>query len=331
MMSLAGKFAVCKLIPNAELPSSTIKRGKNGSCEATAFFMDSSGHSTFILPLDLNFASQEDLDLFLASKTISPSPINQVKNNLDESESGDIVDDSEKTASEDDEMGGENYDCDVSLIGFEARCSSSNDDMGKIVVVEAINVLATSVKGRCVTFEVEVTVRATNANTRNRQPEKVDGYSSILYVDIEVTPVFTVTKNAGSAGTLHYTALELGAIPDQMLRESSSSRIKETRLDPISVRLALSQAFVISVNSVSGTTTGTTLISLSIRHSNLHREPVVINNIAIHPGSSRYENFGPERGSFASKYSVSKSAGMLGYLMLFGSCLTSFACPIHTE
>jgi hypothetical protein len=130
-----------------------------------------------------------------------------------------------------------------------------------------------------------------------------------LKVGIEVTPVLTFKNDfkdpGGVVGAAALMALELGAIPDHMQKESSA-RIHETRLNSVSLELALSPAFFISVNSVPGGTMGSTLISLTVRHSNLHREPVTVNNLAIHPGSSRYETQSTERGKPASKYSVSK-------------------------
>eukprot|EP00536_Pseudo-nitzschia_multiseries_P008163 jgi/Psemu1/319315/estExt_fgenesh1_pm.C_2030010 len=92
--------------------------------------------------------------------------------------------------------------------------------------------------------------------------------------------------------------LELAAIPDQMqcnknynaAHKSTNNRVQEARLEPVSVDLVLTNAFTISVKSLSGSNrrAGNNLISLTIRHSKTHDLPVTITNIDLHPGHSRH-------------------------------------------
>ena len=306
-MSLVNGFSVSTLTLSTKGRNGSppvITTSSNGLLQAAAFFVDSSGHSTFILPLDLKFASQEDLDLFLSSNCIRPPPMSKVtdrKGTNDDSNEEGKNDASGHFASKTDDSS----TSDKAFIGFEARCSS-DDRYGKSVVVEAITILATSVENLSVCFETEVTVRASGKDAQQRKSNSEE--PTTLKVNIEVTPVLTFRKETsdpgGVMGTSQVIALELGAIPDHMQNESSE-RIQEIRLNSISLGLALSPAFTISVKSVSGGAMGRTMISLTVRHSNLHREPVTLSNLAIHPGSSKYEMMSSERGKQSGRYSVS--------------------------
>jgi hypothetical protein len=192
---------------------------------------------------------------------------------------------------------------DKAFIGFEARCSS-DDHFGKTVVVEAITILATSFENLSVYFETEVTVRASSKGVQQRKNNSEE--PSTLKVNIEVMPVLTFRKETNDQGgaASQLMALELGAVPDHMQKESSA-RMHEIRLNSVSLELALSPAFTISVKSVPGGSMGRTMISLTVRHSNLHREPVTLSNLAVHPGSSKYEIMSLERGKQSGRYSVS--------------------------
>lgn len=293
-MNLAKSFAACTLAPNTKskngIPPS-IKVGPNGKFQAMSFFIDSSGHSNIILSLELRVSSQEDLGLILSSGSIVPKPSNIVP-----------------TDGQENEAGGPDLAADNSFIGFEAR-SSSLDKPTKVVVVEAISILSTSVKDLVISFDTEVTVRAFDQDQALKN-FRDDTQDSSVVATLQITPVLTVKKvsssNSDYMGLPDLTALELGAIRDHMQKESST-RLQETRLEPLLLDITLAHAFTISVKSIQGPTLGNTMVSLTLRHSNLHREVVTISNIAIHPGHSRYETV-PDgnRRNVGSKYSVSE-------------------------
>lgn len=295
-MSLAKSFVACVLSPTTRskngLPP-VIKADASGKFHTTSFFIDSSGHSNVFLPLELKFASKEDLDLILSSNSIVPKPLNLVAEH--DNGAGAIV--GEPVANSE-----------TSFIGFEAR-SASIGRSPKVAVVEAISIISTSIKDLVVTFETEVIVRASMQDQASKRSRDESGSSTVL-ASIEITPVLTVKKDSKSEGGYlelpDLMALELGAIQDHMQMESSA-RVQETRLEPLMVDITLTHAFTISVKSVQGSSLGNTLVSLTIKHSNLHREAVTISNIAIHPGHSRYETSSESPGrSIGSKYSVSK-------------------------
>lgn len=68
-----------------------------------------------------------------------------------------------------------------------------------------------------------------------------------------------------------------------------SSHTSQHKVIPPTLIVDLLPALFVSVKEISGDalTTGVTLVSLGIYHSNLHNEPIAITNIALHPGHSR--------------------------------------------
>lgn len=303
MSSLVKSFGACKLTPNVKSKdgmTGSIKVGPGGTYTTTSFFIDSSGHSTFVLPLDLKAETQEDLETILSSNSIVPPPSNLVRDRQTEGVDPPSAMESDSVAASTEES---------SFVGFEAR-SSTIDGSANAIVVEAISVLSTSVRDHVVTFETEVTVRASAFDKTPKKSLDETKHSSIT-TKLEVTPMLTLRKDAKTrAGSLpevpNLLALELGAIPDHMQKESSA-RVHEARLEPVSLDLTLTHAFTISVKSFQSPSLGSTMVSLTIRHSNLHRELVTINNIAIHPGHSRYETLSKaEQNKHGSKYAVSE-------------------------
>lgn len=81
-MALSDAFESCKVEPLTEGNdgnSKHIESDSNGGWKTTSFFIDSSGHSTFDLPLEMSFDSKEKLDEFLKSKCLNPAPKNLVE------------------------------------------------------------------------------------------------------------------------------------------------------------------------------------------------------------------------------------------------------------
>lgn len=85
-----------------------------------------------------------------------------------------------------------------------------------------------------------------------------------------------------------FMALGLVAIPDANI--DNNVKIPKVRLSPVRISIFLTNAFNVQVQSVGGLTqqVGSTLVSLTIRHSKTHTFPVTITNISFHPGHSRH-------------------------------------------
>jgi hypothetical protein len=293
-MTLPKIFAGCSFAPatkdKAGNPTS-INPSPIGTWKITSFFIDSSGRSSFPLPLELQFSSKEDLDVFLAANCLDPAPENLIEENDKEEKQDDTSPQSE------------------SSVGFEVK--SYSVDESKAVVVEGITIHSCSINDLTVCFETEVTVRASNHEYGVSQEGSgvVDPHNLNVLSNLEISPVLTIKKINQKQGSMDFPdlmALELGAIPDHMQKESSA-RVQETRLSSMALDVTLTHAYTIAVKSTEGSTLGNTLISLSIRHSNSHSEPVTITNIAMHSGHSRYEIISQtNRGMPGGQYSVSK-------------------------
>ena len=195
-----------------------------------------------------------------------------------------------------------------SAVGFEVK--SYSVDESKAVVVEGVKILSCLVEELTVCFQTEVTVRASNHHYESQGDlGVVEPHRLNVLTNLEITPILTIKKMnrlQDSMDVPDLMALELGAIPDHMQKESSA-RVHETRLSSMALNVTLTHAFTIVIKSFQGPSLGNTLISLSIRHSNSHSEPVTISNIALHPGHSWYETFSKSNRSITgAQYSVSK-------------------------
>lgn len=313
-MSLEKVFASCSFAPatkDKDGKSTNINPSPIGTWKTTSYFIDSSGRSNFVLPLELNFASKEDLDVFLAAKCLNPAPKNvpetkparksfrppasfqaQSTSFFLDPVAKESADASKEEKVEEDEGKKEESTSQQSesVVGFEIKSYSVDDT--KDVLVEAVKILSCSVEELTVCFQTEVTIRASNHQyDDSSESGQVDPQRLNVLTNLEITPILTTKKIEQKRDSLdipNLMALELGAIPDHMQKESSA-RVHETKLDSMALNVTLTHAFIIRVKSIQGPSLGNTLISLTIRHSNSHPEPVTISNIAFHPGHSQYE------------------------------------------
>jgi hypothetical protein len=275
-MALSKSFASCKFAPataDKTGNSTCITLTPIGSWKTTSFFIDSSGRSTFDLPIFLTFNSQEDLNEFLASKCLDPAPKNLVES--------DKTDANDTPAPETE-----------SSLGFEVKSYSVDEE--KSVVVESVVVRECAVEELAVRFDLEVTVRASNHQYEpsNDDSSMVNPNDLSVVTNLEIVPVLTIRDkpNEKDASSVPDSmALELAATPDHM-HKAKKARVTETRLTAMALNLTLTHAFTISVKSVDGPSIGNTLISLTIRHSNSHPETVTISNICKSISNVRLTN-----------------------------------------
>ena len=336
---------ISKLVTEVTAATSTLPPSSQ-NFKTTSFFIDSSGRSSFSLPLQLAFTSQEALNTFLASKCLNPSPT--------EGDGTDDIQQDNKDSPNEEEVS--------SSVGFEVQ--SYSVDETKPVVVEGVRILQTWVTDLNVCFETEVTLRALNhgANNRSSDGESLSNdlgdeskhnedyddpfQESLLFnvlTNLEITPVLTTKKNDKTKDTKadddvpDLLALELGAIPDHMQKESTARKNQENRLSSMQLNVTLTHAFTISVKSVQsgGASLGQTLVSLTIRHANSHTEQVTISNIALHPGHSRYETTKSVKtpgGHYSiSEYNKYLDCGLQCYLSLSALYLSqlTYAPSLH--
>jgi hypothetical protein len=319
-------FANCKVTPalvnKITGKPTSILPSPIGTWKTTSFFIDSSGRSSFTLPLELTFASKDELDVFLAAKCLLPPPICRIPvggtRTIESEDTGQRTDEKDQN-----DTGKSTSDASVSVseliasgasMALEVKSYSIDDS--KEVAVEGVTITSTTVDNLVISIRVLVTVRATFHESLTL-PKTPSGFSATGgtggdYIDrdprnfnvltnLEVTPILALhqkqkvvsrTDNGGANEILDLVALELAAIPDQM-HKSSRDRLREVRLSSLDFQVTLTHAFTIAVKSApspSGNTKmGSTLVSLTIRHANSHPEQVTITNIAIHPGHSRHD------------------------------------------
>jgi hypothetical protein len=281
----------------------------------TSFFIDSSGRSTFSLPLELKFSSKQKLDEFLAAGCLDPPPQNLVQ---DDDTRSDMA---------------------PSRLAFEVKSSPMEES--KEVSVEGVTIQSCSVDADslAIHFQLKVTVRAVLIDddvlssplspvafsASPRGSGSVGGAENFNFIidqeeehdvtpdstlptkalnvvaSLQIIPVLSIlkhhSKNSHSMNSddddtdlVELMALEMAAIPYKLLK-TTMDKVQEVRLSPMLLTLTLTHAFTISVKSVPGPNSpmGSTLVSLTMQHSNSHSETVTVTNIALHPGHSRQD------------------------------------------
>jgi hypothetical protein len=287
-MMVSQHFASCFLKPvvgKDPSSSSLIASTSAGTWKTSSFYLDSSGRSSISLPLELKFASKEALDEFLATKCIVPDPRNaSIKEAAPEQ--GDPAD---ADLTKDDTAGTTETNEEESSrwsFGIEAKVSLTFGTGEAIsAMVEDIKVEASKVEGESIYFDTEIVVRVSRAGGDRLEPDDESRVKTNLEVSAVLSEKVKVVKEDAIALESLKT-LNLGGFPD-LGQSSSQRRVCLTRLAPFALHVSLTHALSISVKSVNTQTMGKTLVSLTMRHSNTHTEPVTVTNIALHPGHSR--------------------------------------------
>lgn len=256
--NLPKRFSACSFSPvTSDIAASSKIISIDHGFQTTSFFLDSSGRSRFLLPLQVGCPSKEDVDAL----------------------------------------------ADVD-IRFEVKSMTKEDDE-KIVTVESLDVVSREVQGNSILITTQVVVRA---STKPVAPDSRRAFSKSIINE------FSMTKDAEEKNTeltsrcnLLVSALMVsqkknqpinhrGALPGLLALEmgggvvplaANQSPTLQTRLNPFLLTLNLTRALSISVTNVPGSSSGSTLVSLTMTHSNTHSEPVTVTNIALHPGHSR--------------------------------------------
>lgn len=276
------QFSGCSFVPitQTDLPTSIILSSDNdNSFSTTSYFLDSSGRTRFRILLELDCRCKERLESLLAAHVVSPAPTNYT---FPEHDVDDVLE--------------------PPTCALRIEVKSLTTYGTKIVTVEQISILSTTIHGEAsLHMDTEIVVRAatpvpmngplpknwstrdlyikTNYNSMSQEKEN-DTLSTRLEICAtlvtKVTPSATISSTHPPLGLL---ALESGSL--------SFPTSHHVRLTPIQLNLNMTSALCVSVRNVSGSSGGSTLVSLTIRHSNTHSEPVTITNIALHPGHSR--------------------------------------------
>lgn len=133
--------------------------------DITSFFVDSSGRSSFAVPLQMTFDNKKGLEELLVSKSFDPPPRNlvsegdQIDNGNDSNGNGESVCSRDKSSEALSPRSKKLKN--GASVSFEVNSVSSGCDDSTQVTVEGVSVLSCSVKNLVVTFQTKVTVRAT--------------------------------------------------------------------------------------------------------------------------------------------------------------------------
>ena len=303
-------FDGCKLEPVIVADNSTIVACPDVDEEGlpakqmystTSFYLDASGRSKMSLPLKFTFPSQEALDHFLANDCIHPVPENVVKDNQEEEGDGGGPfgggggDDGEQKTSlgfevttmmppvVDQPMDMAQGEASMKSVYSNASQAHSHSNAPHLLhqqqqraIVEGITVKSARIEGTSVFFDTQVIVRAAHHDS-----------SVLIQTRLKVVAVLSEQPRDPPS---QQSRMSYEGFPDFTLQTTlTASKVKHTRLEPFILNTILTDALAIDVTSVTGPTTGRTLVSLVMRHPNTHSEPVTITNIALHPGHSRLE------------------------------------------
>jgi len=267
-LSLSERFSSCSFTPVTKgvASFSPVIASAEGAWSATSYYLDSSGRSRFLLPLQLGCRAKEDVDRFLASKCLQPAPKN-VEQILEEEPSPPMY-----------------------SFRLEAQCHPVEEE-GAAVTVEGITILSTTVEGNSVLLDTEVIVRAPSQAASEKKQSKQAPKWGVVMTRLEVTAVLANRQEQRRPVVSGLVALELGggSRPFTGPTRQTSNTHSQTRLGPLSIDLSMTHALKLSAKSVGGTSHGNTMVSLTMKHSNTHQEPVTITNIAMHPGHSRQD------------------------------------------
>lgn len=242
-------FSKCKL---------EVKFQDEGKTSTTnSYYLDSSGRACLSLPLLLIFPNEDLLKKSLDANCFHPKPL------YDKHEEISITLKPDETQS--------------SSIFIDAKVALTfGSGEAVLAIVEHVRVHSITVESSTLLlFETDVSVRVSNAG----------GESRASMTDIKVA--FEIAAVLQQRLPFHdddSTTTALKLLKNTMTKsiDPSSQNVKRTRTSPISMKALLTQALFVMVDSVSGPTSGETLLSVHIRHSCTHKEPVTITRIGIH-------------------------------------------------
>lgn len=278
-MTIEG-FSQCILTPVSSADGSNIELGADETWKTSSFFVDSSGRATVSLPMQLQFLSPQVLerisktgcfDTFLDKRESSAATIPPEDDTTGDGASSDAVSPPGPQAS----FG---IEAKVTLtFGTGEAITAAVED----VVIRSARVMEDDVTMR---FETEISVRVSRPDGgRFHAP-----LSSSVKTNLEVGAVLEEKVTAQSAKSMAAASLEAFSLGGfSTLRKLADHQTAlQTRVQPFALLVVLRHALAIEVCSVPSQVMGQTLVSLTVRHSEMHSEPVTITGIALHPGHS---------------------------------------------
>jgi hypothetical protein len=261
--------------------SFTLVQPSGSASKLQSFWGDSSGRSKVSLALKIDCPTKDDLDCLVDSGCIRPAPSRKLDSSSTEPSSEAAENDGPAERARP-------STCEY-LLRFQARCLPSEES--KTVAVEGVTIYSTTVNGQSLLFETEVVVRAASPPTTTN-PGQANTKSPSITSKLELTAVLLQRSLVTTplTATPSVFSLELGFGSPPSKTPSAVQGDKQAKLPPITFTLSLTRALDVSVECISGSSYGSTLVSLTMMHPNTHSEPVSITNIVLHPGHSRLKS-----------------------------------------
>ncbi|GAX26463.1 hypothetical protein FisN_1Lh710 [Fistulifera solaris] len=242
-----------------------------------SYYLDTSGRACLSVPLVLSFPTERCLKDTFNANCFYPRP------NYDETTEDGIAGNEETPTS--------------SSIAIEAKVALTFGSGEAIMaVVEQVRVHSTEILSpTSVLFETDIHIRVSllEGNTRWRMTD--------VKVAIETSAVLRQRlPDQGDSSTDRALRLLKHTMTKSL--DTDVHNVRSSRTAPISIKAHLTQALIIHVDSVSGPTVGETFLSVQIRHSSTHKEPVTITRIALHPLQDELTHAAPRTTSSSIRW-----------------------------
>lgn len=261
----ANDFPSCTLWPSLSLDPCGVLKTEDGKLNVLSFYLDSTGRACISLPVELTFPSTSLLEDCLEQGCFLPKPSGE--------ESGENIYDPEIQPN-----------TQSSMIGIEAKVIFTyGTGTAMHASVEAVRILSSHLhrNKKSVEFDTEIYIRVIQgSNTVN--PDH-----ATAKVQLEISAVYLAKRPALNKITDALRKLAEMDLPgDDVSAETNNYSVQHFRSSSFTLYASLTPALEVEVNSVQGPTVGRTFLTLTIRHSGKHKEPVIIDRIALHPSRS---------------------------------------------
>jgi len=291
----------------------------------SSFYLDSSGRSSVGLTLQLTAPDLESFERLVSSRCFDPfltgaPDADQSSGRADDCAAQEGVDaPASDSAPEDTASTTGSSRC---TFGIEAKVALTFGT-GEAITASVEDVVIGSAEiirdGGCrILLDTSIIVRVTRpeGSSSATASDSSSRVKTVLEVSAVLTEEGAAADPSSSAASLvaspGLAALNLGGFANVGSAGALASRLRrERRVQPFDLTVVLTHALSIAARGVlpNSQTMGRTLVSLTIRHSNTHPEPVTITNIALHPGHSVEQHPKPGSGTLSTSKSPNGDGG----------------------
>lgn len=244
------EFSKCALVAKMQ------QEGKKVT--SSSYYLDSNGRACLSVPLELSFPTEKLLTDSLDANCFHPKPL--YKKNDDADKKSDT---------------GETQSSNIFIEAKVVLTFGSGEAI--LALVEQVRVHSITVQSpTSLLFETDVFIRVSHVD------ENARGRMTDVKVAIEMSAVLHQRLPVEGDDSTN-AALQLLKTAMNKSIGADAQNIRSIRTNSASIKAHLTQALTVHVDSVSGPAAGETFLSVHIRHSCTHKEPVTITRIRLHP------------------------------------------------